>query len=135
MKVLVPLDGTRRALQVLPVVTWLSRDDATVLLLTVGEVPDSVQHAKELRAELSRMLQEAAEVLPSRRVETRVELTGHPEETIADVAQEQEVDLIVMATPSAPLLARLARRSVPDAVLRRVRIPMTLVPLPKDFEE
>ncbi len=130
MKFLVPLDGSKRAMGALPVARQLVDENDEVLLLTVGDAPDSVPHARELRAELGRTLDHAASALPGAQVETRVELTGDPDDTIAHVAKAEAVDLIIMTTTCSSGIARLGRRSIPDAVLRRARIPVTLVPVP-----
>lgn len=132
MKVLVPLDGSRRAMEALPVAQRLTRENDVVILLTVGDVPDTALHAKEIHGELSHMLRSASEQLHGRAVDTRVELTGDPEGTIADAAREESVELIVMTTSCSAPIARFARRSVPDRVLRRARIPVTFVPVARD---
>ena len=60
-------------------------------------------------------------------VTTRVEI-GRAAETIAEVADPERYDLLVMATRGLSALEHLFRGSVTEAVLRRSRVPMLTIP-------
>lgn len=52
-----------------------------------------------------------------------------PHEAILEVAEERQVDLIVMGTHGRTGLARAVIGSVADRVVRHARVPVVLVPL------
>jgi nucleotide-binding universal stress UspA family protein len=60
-------------------------------------------------------------------VTTRVEI-GRAAETIAEVADPERYDLLVMATRGLSALEHLFLGSVTEAVLRRSRVPMLTIP-------
>jgi nucleotide-binding universal stress UspA family protein len=58
---------------------------------------------------------------------TGVSVTGHPAEAILRYAEEQNVDLIVMATHGRSGLSRMRFGSVADQVLHGANVPLLLV--------
>jgi nucleotide-binding universal stress UspA family protein len=128
MKILVPLDGSELASTALTVAEGIAKSQGgSLLLLAVGEVAETSTHAAEARDALERMLGQAAARITLVPTETRVELAGDAAAAIDQVATQEAVDLIVMTTHGRSGLTRLAHGSVADAVLRRARVPVTLV--------
>lgn len=139
-RVLVTLDGSSFAERVLP---WVQRTyqatGAEVLLLVTPEVPepslygamadavDELRQQAETNAQrylehISSQLHEAG--LP---VQTLVE-GSRPATTILDVAEREQVDLIMLATHGRGGMDRLMLGSVADRVVHHSRCPVLLVP-------
>jgi len=57
---------------------------------------------------------------------------GHPPEEILNAANDENCDLIVMGTHGKGFLAHTFLGSVSDAVLRRTRKPVFIIPLPSE---
>jgi universal stress protein F len=139
-RVLVPLDGQESSEVVLPVVSALARDGATVRLLRVFPVPERIvgpgnrtiayvdQEMARLTAAGETELRPIEAELPEGVVEKVVRF-GDPAPEIALEAEAFGADLVVMSggtpgwvrqTLSGDVADRVARRSpVPTLVLRR----------------
>lgn len=137
-RILVPLDGSKRAEAILPQVESLARQcGATIILLEVLEplthyaatvVPDLIavgatqrtsgvrQYVHELQAEMQ------ARGLTVNAVVKR----GPVVETILDVAVAEEADLIALASHGYSGLARLLHGSVTAEILHRARVPLLI---------
>ncbi|HEY7295654.1 MAG TPA: universal stress protein [Dehalococcoidia bacterium] len=128
MKILVPLDGSPLAEVALPVAERLAkRLTATIVLVSVAPPPESAAQTAEARDLLIRQLEPAVERLRGLPVEERLELLGEPAEGIVQVAREEDVAMIVMATHGRSGLSDLVQGSTAEAVLRRSPVPVTLV--------
>jgi nucleotide-binding universal stress UspA family protein len=128
VKILVPLDGSTLALNALPVAGELARvHNGTVLLLTVGEIAETSRHAEEARAQLERMLADAAGRIQMVPAETRIELAGDAASAILSVVSDAAVDQIVMTTHGRSGLTQLAKGSVAEGIVRGTTVPVTLV--------
>lgn len=141
-KILVCLDGSSLAEQVLPYATEVAqRFGSRVVLLQVIHLPASFAAAaaqggeKILAEEVGRLAGEARAYLegvaaPLREKGLEVEaaaLEGTPSEAIVTYARENEVDLIAIGTHGRKSLGRLVFGSVADHVLKHSSIPVLTV--------
>jgi nucleotide-binding universal stress UspA family protein len=130
-RILVPLDGSALAADVLPHVQELARSiGAAVVLLRVafahilpGTDPvetqvTAVQDAEAYVMERAKALQKAGV-----RTEGKVRY-GDPVEEILDHVTSDHIDLIAMATHGRTGLTRVVRGSVAEDVLRRAPVPV-----------
>ncbi len=139
--VLVPLDGSKRAEAILPHVEQLARRyESQVVLLQVIELVSSAPYALGASFDLSqdtlsRWVADAEGYLAGVQSEfrangiearTRVE-TGPVVETIINVAEDEAVDLIAMASHGRTGLSRVFYGSVAAGILHRVDRPLLLI--------
>lgn len=138
-KILVPLDGSELAEQVLPHVAQLAGyTHAEVILLRIPGEPhyDYLTPDPELALEMRRdietgvqvYLEEIATELRSMglQVTTRVVWGAPIAQMILNAAREWNVDLIAMSTHGRSGLARLMIGSVADQVVRQSPVPVLL---------
>jgi nucleotide-binding universal stress UspA family protein len=126
-KLLVPLDGSALAEAAIPVADHLSSaTGAEIVLVTVGELPETTDQAKESHAALSGVLDRAARRLerPARR---RVEHANDPAAGILHAVQEEGADMVVMTTHGRSGITEIAHGSVAADVIRSTNVPVTLV--------
>lgn len=140
-RILVPLDGSERAEQALPVAIHLARVSGGSLLLvrvvnTLNEFgPYSARAAIFLQELLERDLATAAAYLANKarlckgeQVETHIAVfTGQAAERILEVAHAQEIDLIVLCSHGYTGLRRWALGSVAQRVIRHSQTPVLLL--------
>ena len=143
-KILVPLDGSELAEQVIPHVEALvkGRDVREVIFLRVVEPPpvawagvDYVMAESELTAMLTRREENARNYLNQlcgRLQSLGVLLTaqvvvGKADESIVDAATHHQVDLIVMATHGRSGVSRWLMGSVADRIVRWSCVPVLLI--------
>jgi nucleotide-binding universal stress UspA family protein len=139
-RIMVPLDGSTMAEQVLPPVTYVAQAlDAEIVLFRVPIAHDSgsllgdwvlplagtLETANDIA---SVYLQRQAEPLREQgiRVSTAMRMGGVAN-AIIEFADANEIDLVAMCTHGRTGLARHALGSVADRVLRASRIPLLLV--------
>lgn len=139
-KILVPLDGSKLAEQVLPHVSQLAGcTGAEIVLLRVPSEPmyDYLVPDPEIAAEMRRDIEMGAQVyLDEIAAELRamnllistVVVWGAPvQDTIVQAARELNADLIAMSTHGRSGLARLVIGSVADEIVRHAPVPVLLV--------
>lgn len=140
-KLLVPLDGSRRAEAILPHVKTLANCfGAKVILLQVVEpayIPsDPASYLPELESELNEHRKLEAEnyllswkkSLSSQKIEADVKVViGPVVDKIIGVAQEESVDLIAMASHGRSGFSRVIYGSVANGVLQKIDRPLFLV--------
>jgi nucleotide-binding universal stress UspA family protein len=139
-KILVPLDGSKRAEAILPHVEELARRyEAEVILLEVVELPvlmlpDSVslevyQIGIDRVAEAAQAyLTELKESLESRGITARMLIGDGPVvAAIIDAAEREEADLIALASHGRTGLPSVFYGSVAMGVLHRVDRPLLLI--------
>jgi nucleotide-binding universal stress UspA family protein len=139
--ILTPLDGSKRAERILPHVEALARKfGATLLLLQIVEpivlgVSPYDAGAIYLAEEIGRRTEEAKTYLASVQnlldeknivAQTKVEY-GPVVSTILAVADEQNVDLIAMASHGRTGLARVFFGSVASGILNRAERPLLVI--------
>ena len=145
-RILVPLDGSPLAEEVLPYAKEMGRRfDAEVILLQVVSTvpplwaieaapgvapgPDVLARQMQLEAHAAEeYLRRMATVwdVPGARVRWEVK-HGVPADEIVRYAQEHAVSLIAMSTHGRTGLARLVLGSVADQVLRQAGVPVLLI--------
>ncbi len=139
-RVLVPLDGSAMAEEVLDHVVSLGTPEATVYaLLTVVvpplmlEYPSADSDAVTERSDVERQRDAALAYLTSvatelretgALVEVRVEVHERPAQAILDSADQQHVDLIALSTHGRGAVSRLFQGSVADKVVRGATVPV-----------
>jgi nucleotide-binding universal stress UspA family protein len=138
-RMLAPLDGSELAEVVFPYAKELAgRLDLDIVFLHVCSPHESeslpvhqayVERAAEIVRLQSREVQAKTGVQPGdKAVETRGEVAvGHPAEEIVRYADENDIDLILMATHGHSGIRRWVMGSVADKVLRVSRVPIWLV--------
>jgi len=134
--ILVPLDGSKRAENVLPHVEELAHCyDAEVILLRVAEPPDVAVGVNLYLREGERRTKQATSYLSALQVEfrekgieTRIRVAHGPiVEAILGVAEDEGADLIAMASHGRSGLSRVFYGSVAAGVLHRVDRPLLIV--------
>jgi nucleotide-binding universal stress UspA family protein len=137
-RMLVPLDGSELAEVVLPYAKELAgRLDLEVIFLHVQYLEEHgfAMHRVYVEQVANSIRQEAREIQTiggtqpgAKTVETRVELVvGEPAEEILRYANENNIDLILMATHGRSGIKRWVLGSVADRVLRASSVPVWLV--------
>lgn len=115
-RILVPLDGSERALAVLPAVCEASRlFGGDVLLVHAGR-----RSSGALEPAIERLIRED---IPSR---SRI-LEGSPSEAILEAGREESADLIALTTSGGTGDFRLTLGGVAEEVLRKTDRPLLLV--------
>ncbi len=139
-RVLVTLDGSSFAEQILPWVRQVSlATRAEVLLLVVPEVPEPAFYGAmgdavdELRQQAEnnarRYLERVAAQLREQGMPVRALVEGsRPAITILDVAEREQVDLIMLATHGRGGMDRLMLGSVADRIVHHSTCPVLLAP-------
>ena len=142
-RVLVCLDGTSVAEQMLPYAAEISRrfSSATVILIQVVQIPSSLAAASAqgaesiIEEEMRRLAHESGQYLEAHaatlretglQVET-VTIEGSPGDAIVEYASDNKIDLIAIATHGRKNIGRLVFGSVADHVLRHTTIPVLSV--------
>lgn len=139
-KILVPLDGSEIAEQVLPQVMEIAKcAGAEIILLRVPDVPtyDYLMTVPELGVAMRDQAETEAKTYLTKmafdlrtkgfKVTARTDNGGAVYITILRTAQALSVDLIAMSTHGRTGLARLVMGSVADDVVRHTTIPVLLV--------
>lgn len=126
-KVMVTLDGSSLSEAALPVAQELAASSgAGLLLMTVGNLPETSLQAGEEEQELAAMLSRTAKKFAPN-AEMRVDMEGDPVQGILRVADEEQADLIVMATHGRSGLSQFAHGSTASEVVHDGRKPVLLV--------
>jgi nucleotide-binding universal stress UspA family protein len=137
-RVLIPLDGSSLAEQALPHAIAQARHfQAELILLRVVE---PFAHARGMSlADLEQIRQQthtwtgeyleriAADIQQQGILVQEVTIDGHPQTGIAEYAETNHVDLIVMSTRGQSGLSRWLMGSVADRVVRGATVPVLLV--------
>ena len=134
-KILVPLDGSELAEVALPYAEELAgRLGSEVVLVHVCESAEAQYHhmhqlyIQKMVGATKRGAKRYLEQPGSKEILVRsVILTGHPAERIADFADEQCIDLIVIATHGWSGIRRWVVGSVADKLLRATKRPVALI--------
>src|SRR5215207_6905221 len=141
-RVLVPLDGSQAASQVLPYAAAIAGDSSngTVVLLEVTppasnvrnvlgrEIAPAAQVQEGYAKVATERLEAAGESLPSDITRKILVATGDPAAEILRVAGEERVDLIAMTTSGTGAWGPFAFGRVVDRVVRADARPVLVVP-------
>ena len=140
-KILVCLDGSSLAEQILPYITEVALGcDIRVVLLEVTLPPTTtvepltgfyhttpIEEILREEAEARAYLKRVAQRLRKRGLKiSSVTLSGDPGKTIVDYAKENAVDIIAISTHGRSGLRRLAFGSVADFVLKKSGLPILI---------
>ncbi|MEZ4769123.1 MAG: universal stress protein [Caldilineales bacterium] len=140
-KVLTPLDGSGFAERVLPWMLAVARVvDCEFILLAVPEVPEPAMYGamadavEDLRqraeANSQRYLTQLAERLSGLGLQVRPVVGGsRPATAILELAEQEQVDLIMLATHGRGGMDRLVMGSVADRVVHHSTCPIFLLPV------
>lgn len=138
-RILVPLDGSELSEVVFPYAKELAgRLDLDVILLHVHSPEESetvplhrayIEHKAEIIKRQSKEVQQKIGIGPrGKAVQVRGELAvGYPAEEILRYADENDIDLILMATRGRSGIRRWVMGSVADKVLQASSVPVWLV--------
>src|SRR5258708_5429502 len=139
-RILVPLDGSARAEQALPIAARIARaSGGSVMLMHVLTAPcefgpylgqSALQHEviDAAIADVTTYLSKAAQAHSLAGVETKVALLSGPEAlTILDTAKEQQSNLILIASHGATGFKRWALGSVAQKVARESPVPVLVL--------
>jgi len=138
-KILIPLDGSKRAEKILPHVEDLALPfQASVILLQVIDPAVDISRASLLtplsdqlapRKETAQSYLDGVKAgLKEKKIETRTIVeTGIPLEVICQTAEQEKVDLIALASHGRTGAARLFYGSVAAGVLNRIDRPLLLI--------
>lgn len=135
-KILLPTDGSGYAEQEVDRVTGLIADDGEIIILSVaGKLTSSAFQSRKKVKKVNQVLKKEAETAvakmaklfdPSLNVRTMV-LTGFPAETINQVAEDEDVDLIVISSSGKSGLHKFIIGSVAEKVLKNSEKDVLLV--------
>ncbi len=142
-KILVCLDGSKLAEQIMPYVTEQAAQFGSSLVLLqvvslsaiptptgIESVPMAVPDTLLKDAEMAAMsyLSELAGPLRDKGLKVQcVTMIGHPAETIVSYADENKIDLVALATHGRSGLKRMVFGSVADFVVRKSGRPILLI--------
>jgi universal stress protein A len=130
-RILFPTDFSHTGDAALNMATALARDSQASLLIVHVEEPPVAYGGGEMYYgmpepaldEIKRMLAEVKPTDPSVPFDHRL-VTGDPASAIVKLANEEQVDLIIMGTHGRTGLRRLLMGSVAEAVVRRAPCPV-----------
>jgi nucleotide-binding universal stress UspA family protein len=130
-KILFPTDFSHTGDAALSLATVLARDTgATLIIVHIEEAPNVYAGGEFYYGipnppteELKRMLEEVKPDDPSVRYEHRL-LTGDPASAIVRLAEEEDVDMIVMGTHGRTGIIRVLMGSVAEVIVRRAKCPV-----------
>ena len=140
-RMLVPLDGSKRAEKILPYVEELAKlREGTVIVLQVIETSSMAagpydatiyfdQEATErILSDAKSYLRSAVEVLRNKGIAARsIVETGPVVRAILDVAEREQVDLVAMASHGRTGLSRVFYGSVAAGVMQQADRPLLLI--------
>ena len=140
-KILVPLDGSKRAEKILPHVEGLANCLGSKLIFLdvvspvyllmdpmVSYVDIDATETKALVGEAKGYLESIAKKMNGKGIEVTTKVEQGPiVETIIEVAQKEKVDLIAMASHGRSGFGRVFYGSVAAGVLQRVDRPLLLI--------
>lgn len=135
-KILLPTDGSGYAEQEVERVTKLIADDGEIIILSVaGKLTSSAFQSRKKVKKLNQVLKKEADTAvanmeklfdPSLNVKTMVR-TGFAAEVINEVAEEENVDLIVISASGKSGLHKFILGSVAEKVLKNADVDVLLV--------
>jgi len=130
-KIMFPTDFSHTGDAALEMATVLAHDAGATLLIVHVEEPPVAYGGGEMyyglpepaHDEIRRMLKEVVPTRSDVKFEHRL-VTGDPPSAVVRLAEEENVDLIVMGTHGRTGLGRLLMGSVAEAIVRRASCPV-----------
>ena len=137
-KILVPTDFSTTTQAAMNLATSLARDSGAALVILHVEEPPMAYGGGEFyygiqepdQEELMRMLHEVVPADPAVPYVHR-SVTGDPAHAIVRIAEEEDVDMIVMTSHGRTGLTRLLMGSVAEVVVRHAKCPVLTVKQPE----
>ncbi len=134
-KILVPLDGSELAEVALPYAEELMRRlDSELVLICVSESADKSERrnyldviAEEIRQRAHKYQEKYPDKIVARPQSETVVIGGNPSDEIVDYANENAINLTIMATHGRSGFSRWAMGSVADKVARGLSKPVCLI--------
>lgn len=144
-KILVPLDGSARAEKILSHVEGIAlQNQATVILIQVVMLPQAVDTTSEIskagfftslahrlesdKKKAEDYLNSVKGRLQEKKIETRTQVVlGLPSDAISQMAEQENVDLVAMASHGRSGASQLFYGSVAVAVMNRVDRPLLMI--------
>ena len=132
-KILIPLDGTARAEEILSAVLPLTTASPSITLLAVLDAPTTpdaevLEAIHDVRKKCLLYLYRVAENLRELGCHTTVDLiVGTPAESILEVQRTQEYDLVALSSHGRSGLQRLLKGSVAEAIIRHATTPVLVL--------
>lgn len=138
-KILVPLDGSELAEAVLPHAEALAKsENAELVILRVPNIPAGEYIAldpvvastirKDIREEASKYVNEKVDLLKKDHIKaTGLTKEGSVPDTILEVAEETQADMIAMSTHGRTGVKRWLMGSVADKIVHHTHIPVMLI--------
>lgn len=131
-RILVPLDGSKRAEEALTHACQLATSNSAVVVLcripTTSDLPESHPARRGEEKNIELYLKKTAAGLPSNLRRQTLTCQGSGARAILHLAQHNNIDLVVMATHQRRGLARLFWGSVAENVVRGSVCPVMLIP-------
>lgn len=130
-KILFPTDFSHTGDAALALATSLARDTGATLLIVHAEEPPTAYGGGELyygipepaTDDLQAMLKQVKPTDPAVPYEHHL-ITGDPAHAVVRLANEEQVDMIVIGTHGRTGLARILMGSVAEAIVRRAECPV-----------
>jgi len=130
-KIVVPIDFSRCSQLVLDEISQM-KGIQEIILLSVAEHGETREEVERILEDYKKQLEEIAQGFREKGIEVKVKTgVGLPSKIITTTADEEEANLIVMATRGAGLLKSLLLSSTSDAVSRHSKRPVLLIPCGK----
>jgi nucleotide-binding universal stress UspA family protein len=131
-KILVCLDGSKLAEQIVPYVTEQAAQFGSSLVLfqvvSLSAIPAPDTMLRDAEVAAVDYLSGLATPLRERGLKAQcVTMIGHPAETIVSYAEENKFDLVALATHGRSGLKRMVFGSVADYVVRKSGLPILLI--------
>ena len=141
-KILFPSDFSHTGDAALELATSLARDTGATLLIAHVEEPPLAYGGGELyyglpepaTGDLRRMLENIKPTDPTVQFEHRL-VTGEPAAAIVELADDENVDMIVIGTHGRSGISRLLMGSVAEVVGRRANCPVLSYRQPADVAQ
>ena len=128
MKILVPISEAHESAEAIPEAVARAGKDGHLVLASIGEDPEVSKHARDVQAALRKRLDEVARDIVGLPVTKRIELAGDPVRGIVEIARDEHVDQIVIASSHRSAFERLVDGSVADDLRDALQnIPVEIV--------
>jgi len=130
-RIVVPIDFSKCSQLVVDEISQMNGIEE-IILLSVAEHGETREEVERILEDYNRKLEEIAQGFREKGVKVKIKTgVGLPSKIITTTAEEENANLIVMATRGAGLLKSLLLGSTSDAVSRHSKRPVLLIPCGK----
>ncbi|MCA9848079.1 MAG: universal stress protein [Dehalococcoidia bacterium] len=128
MKILVPISDDAASREAIPQAVTAAGAGGHIVLASIGELPEVSEQAEEARAALRERLDKAAREISGPQVTERIELAGDPVRGIIEIARDEHVDRIVIASTHRGQFEQLVDGSIAEELREDLKqIPVDIV--------